>query len=77
MASNKELLEKLQRTELQLQRLTDAIEIKDRELSHLRQSFEEFEKHMLGHEQLNDRYECTILSMECVCVYNTFCLCAG
>ncbi|CAG9814041.1 unnamed protein product [Phaedon cochleariae] len=54
-SSNKELLDKLQKTELQLQRLTDAIEIKDRELSHLRESSMELNKQILQQEQLADR----------------------
>nr|CAI5864229.1 unnamed protein product [Callosobruchus analis] len=55
MSSNKELLEKLQKTELQLQRLTDAIEIKDRELAHLRENSDELSKQVLQHRQLADR----------------------
>lgn len=54
-SSNKDLLEKLQKTELQLQRLTDAIEIKDRELSLLRDSSAELNKQVLHQEQLADR----------------------
>ncbi|CAG9862677.1 unnamed protein product [Phyllotreta striolata] len=54
-SAGKDLLEKLQKTELQLQRLTDAIEIKDRELSMLRESLEELDKRALQHEQLADR----------------------
>lgn len=52
---NKELLEKLQKVELQVQRLTDAIEIKDRELSFLRETTSELSKQVLQHEQLADR----------------------
>ncbi|XP_023020253.2 Golgi matrix protein 130 kD isoform X1 [Leptinotarsa decemlineata] len=55
LSSNKELLEKLQKTELQLQRLTDAIEIKDRELSHLRENTTELNRQILTQEQLSDR----------------------
>nr|CAH7713063.1 unnamed protein product [Callosobruchus chinensis] len=55
MSSNKELLDKLQKTELQLQRLTDAIEIKDRELAHLRENSDELSKQVLQHKQLTDR----------------------
>ncbi|KAG5866238.1 hypothetical protein JTB14_027640 [Gonioctena quinquepunctata] len=54
-SSNKDLLEKLQKTELQLQRLTDAIEIKDRELSHLRDNSTDVNKQVLMQEQLEDR----------------------
>lgn len=52
---NKELLEKLQKVELHVQRLTDAIDIKDRELSSLRQTTEDLRKQVLHHEQLADR----------------------
>ncbi|VEN41798.1 unnamed protein product [Callosobruchus maculatus] len=55
MSSNKELLDKLQKTELHLQRLTDAIEIKDRELAHLRENSEELSKQLLQQGQLTDR----------------------
>lgn len=48
-------MEKLQRVELQVQRLTDAIEIKDRELSSLRETTTELSKQVLQHEQLADR----------------------
>lgn len=48
-------MEKLQRVELQVQRLTDAIEIKDRELSSLRDTTTELSKQVLQHEQLADR----------------------
>lgn len=53
--SNKELFDKLQKTEITLQTLADAIEIKDRELSSLRDSSETLSKQMLHQEQLNDR----------------------
>ncbi|EFA04309.1 hypothetical protein TcasGA2_TC014602 [Tribolium castaneum] len=53
--NNKELFEKLQKTELHLQTLADAIEIKDKELSHLRENSSELDKQLLQSEQLNDR----------------------
>ncbi|XP_072396123.1 golgin subfamily A member 2-like [Diabrotica undecimpunctata] len=49
-SASKDLLEKLQKTELHLQMLTDAIEIKDRELSHLRDSSMELNE-VLDHEE--------------------------
>lgn len=52
---SKEIFEKLQKTELHLQRLTDAIEIKDRELQNLRENLEELNKKVLQQGQLNDR----------------------
>lgn len=53
--TNKELIEKLQKTELTLQSLADAIEIKDKELTHLRETLEEMNRQHLQHEQLEDR----------------------
>lgn len=53
--NNKELLEKLQKTEIHLQTLADAIEIKDKELSYLRDNSVELNKQMLQSEQLTDR----------------------
>ncbi|XP_030757780.1 golgin subfamily A member 2 [Sitophilus oryzae] len=53
--TNKELIEKLQKTELSLQSLADAIEIKDKELTHLRESSDEMNRQTLHHEQLEDR----------------------
>lgn len=53
-SGSKELLEKLQKVELQVQRLTDAIEIKDRELSSVREQTSELDKKFLQHEQLTD-----------------------
>ncbi|KAJ3633146.1 hypothetical protein MTP99_010113 [Tenebrio molitor] len=53
--NNKDLFDKLQKTELHLQTLADAIEIKDKELSHLRDNSMELNKQMLQSEQLSDR----------------------
>ncbi|CAG9768682.1 unnamed protein product [Ceutorhynchus assimilis] len=53
--TNKDLIEKLQKTEITLQSLADAIEIKDKELTHLREAFEEMNRQSLHHEQLEDR----------------------
>lgn len=52
---SKELMEKLQKTEISLQTLAEAIEIKDRELSSLRENSEELNKQILQQDQLNDR----------------------
>lgn len=52
---SKDLFEKLQKTELHLQTLADAIEIKDKELIHLRESSLELNKQVLNGEQLSDR----------------------
>ncbi|CAG9840323.1 unnamed protein product [Diabrotica balteata] len=49
-SASKDLLEKLQKTEWHLQMLTDAIEIKDRELSYFRESSMELNE-MLDHEE--------------------------
>ncbi|CAH0557868.1 unnamed protein product [Brassicogethes aeneus] len=53
--SNKELFDKLQKTEITLQTLADAIEIKDRELCKLRDSSTNLNKQVLQQEQLTDR----------------------
>ncbi|XP_063917871.1 golgin subfamily A member 2 [Zophobas morio] len=53
--NNKDLFEKLQKTEVHLQTLADAIEIKDKELSHLRENSLQLDKQMLQSEQLTDR----------------------
>ncbi|XP_018567550.1 golgin subfamily A member 2 [Anoplophora glabripennis] len=52
--NNKELLQKLQKTEIHLQRLAEAVEIKDRELLDLRQDMIKFKKQLLQNEQVND-----------------------
>lgn len=48
------MLQKLQKTEIHLQRLTEAVEIKDRELLDLRQNMVEFKKQHLQNEQVKD-----------------------
>ncbi|XP_066143478.1 golgin subfamily A member 2-like isoform X2 [Euwallacea fornicatus] len=53
--TNKELLEKLQKTETTLHSMADAIEIKDHELLKLRESSENMTRQALQHEQLEDR----------------------
>lgn len=50
-----ELFEKLRKTELHLQTLADAIEIKDKELIHLRGRSLQLDKQVLNDEQLSDR----------------------
>ncbi|XP_060516504.1 golgin subfamily A member 2-like isoform X2 [Cylas formicarius] len=60
--TNKDLMEKLQKTELHLQTLADAIEIKDQELVHLREASADFDRDTLHYKQLEDRlrhYEAT------------------
>lgn len=52
--NNKELLQKLQKTEIHLQRITEAVEIKDRELLDLRQDMVELKKQHLQNEQVKD-----------------------
>ncbi|KAF5291717.1 hypothetical protein FQR65_LT11410 [Abscondita terminalis] len=52
---NKELSEKLTHVEQQLHTLSDAIKIKDNELTHIRDTLEHQNKQMLQHDQLNDR----------------------
>ncbi|KAF7284882.1 hypothetical protein GWI33_021456 [Rhynchophorus ferrugineus] len=53
--TNRDLLEKLQKTELSLQSLANAIEIKDQELTHLRESTVEMSRQTMQQEQLEDR----------------------
>ncbi|XP_066258527.1 golgin subfamily A member 2-like [Euwallacea similis] len=53
--TNKELLEKLQKTETTLHSMADAIEIKDHELLKLRESSENMTRQALQYEQLEDR----------------------
>ncbi|RZC34772.1 golgin subfamily A member 2-like, partial [Asbolus verrucosus] len=53
--NNKDLMEKLQKTELHLQTLADAIEIKDKELCYLRENSFQLNKQVLQSEQLTDR----------------------
>ncbi|KAI4464741.1 golgin subfamily a member-related [Holotrichia oblita] len=52
---NKELNEKLTQFEYQVNTLTDAIEIKDREMTVLRESAQELNKYMVQQNQLEDR----------------------
>ncbi|KAK4880543.1 hypothetical protein RN001_008689 [Aquatica leii] len=52
---NKELSEKLSHVEHQLHTLSDAIAIKDNELTHTRNKLEQQNKQQLQHDQLNDR----------------------
>ncbi|XP_044750955.1 golgin subfamily A member 2 [Coccinella septempunctata] len=53
--TNKELLEKLQKTEISFQTLADAIEIKDKELVYLRDQIESMNRQIVHQEQLSDR----------------------
>lgn len=53
--TNRELMEKLQKTEISLQTLVEAIEVKDKELIALRNQLENFQKNMLQNEELRDR----------------------
>ncbi|XP_050294913.1 golgin subfamily A member 2 [Anthonomus grandis grandis] len=53
--TNKDLMEKLQKTELTLQSLADAIEIKDKELIHLRDNSEELNRRVVEQELMEDR----------------------
>lgn len=53
--TNKELLEKLQKTEISFRTLAEAIEIKDKELVHLRNQIENMTKQIIHQEQLSDR----------------------
>jgi len=53
--TNKELIEKLQKTEGILQSMADAIEIKDQELTKLRETSETAVRQAIAHEQLEDR----------------------
>lgn len=52
---NKELNEKLNQFESQVHTLTEAIEIKDREMITLRESAQEINKYMVQQNQLEDR----------------------
>lgn len=53
--TNKELIEKLQKTEGMLQSMADAIEIKDQELTKLRETSETAIRQAITQEQLEDR----------------------
>ncbi|KAL3280542.1 hypothetical protein HHI36_003774 [Cryptolaemus montrouzieri] len=53
--TNRDLLEKLQKTEISFQTLAEAIEIKDKELVHLREQLERTNKQVVQQEQLSDR----------------------
>ncbi|KAK9878426.1 hypothetical protein WA026_022066 [Henosepilachna vigintioctopunctata] len=53
--TNKELFEKLQRTEISLQTLTEAIEIKDKELINLREKLEMINRQEVHQEHIYDR----------------------
>lgn len=53
--TNKELIEKLQKTEGMLQSMADAIEIKDQELTKLRETSESAIRQAITQEQLEDR----------------------
>lgn len=55
LKNNRDFMEKLKKTELHLQTLADAIEIKDQELSHLRENSFQLNKQVLQSEQLTDR----------------------
>lgn len=52
---NKDLKHRLQQIEVKLQTLTDAIEIKDKELTEMRETFDGLNKQMLQQGQLADR----------------------
>ncbi|KAF5275581.1 hypothetical protein FQA39_LY06693 [Lamprigera yunnana] len=52
---SKELLDKLNQVEHQLHTLSDAISIKDNELTHMRDTLTQQSKQIIQHNQLNDR----------------------
>ncbi|ENN83333.1 hypothetical protein YQE_00308, partial [Dendroctonus ponderosae] len=53
--ANKDLLEKLVKAEATMQSLAEAIDIKDVELTRLREACEDLKKHAMQHEQREDR----------------------